>query len=79
MTTNMIERVVEHGGGHVSVHRSIEYNNGHDNNILCLDIKDGKAIGASYKFGGVSSFGGGQIKLEELARFKALLNSFTEL
>lgn len=75
----IIERVVERGGGHVSIHRSIEYNNGHDNNIVCLDINDGKVIGASYKFGGVSSFGGGQLKVEELRRFKVLLNSFTEL
>lgn len=75
----IIERVVEHGGGHVSIHRSIEYNNGHDNNILCLDINEGKVIGGSYKFGGVSSFGGGQMKLDELVRFKALLNSFPEL
>lgn len=75
----IIERVVEHGGGHIGVTRSIEYNNGHDNTLITMDIHEGRAIGASFKFSGMSSFGGGQMKLEELARFKQLLNSFPEL
>lgn len=75
----IIERIVNHGGGHIGVTRSIEYNNGHDNTLITMDICDGRAIGASFKFSGMTSFGGGQMKLEELARFKQLLNSFPEL
>lgn len=75
----IIERVIPQGGEHMTVHHSIEYNNGHDNNLVSVDFNAGKVIGASYKFGGVSSFGGGLAKVEELRRFKALLNSFPEL
>ncbi|QYN80265.1 hypothetical protein [Kosakonia phage 305] len=75
----IIERIAEHGDGHIGVTRSIEYNNGHDNTLLTMDIVNGRAIGASFKFSGMSSFGGGEMKLEELRRFKHLLNSFPEL
>ena len=75
----IIERIVNHGGGHIGVTRSIEYNNGHDNTLITMDIHEGRAIGASFKFSGMSSFGGGLLTLEELARFKQLLNSFPEL
>lgn len=73
------KRVIPQGGEHVTVHHSIEYNNGHDNNLVSVDFYGDEIIGASYKFGGVSSFGGGKMKVEELRRFKALLNSFPEL
>lgn len=73
------EKVLEYGGGFTTVKRSIEFNNGHDENTLTVDYQNRKIVGASYKFGGVQSFGGGQSKLEELARFKQLLNSFPDL
>lgn len=73
------EKVNDFGGGFVTVKRAIDYNNGNDENSLMIDFQDGKIIGASYDFGGVLSMGGGYYKVEELARFKALLNSFTEL
>lgn len=75
----IIERIVNHGDVHIGVTRSIEYNNGHDNTLITMDIVNGRAICASFKFNGMSSFGGGQMKLDELSRFKQLLNSFPEL
>lgn len=73
------EKVTDYGGNFLTVRRSVAYNNSNDENTLTLDFANGEVVGTSYDFGGIRSSGGGQLKLEELRRFKALLNSFEEL
>ncbi|AKU43754.1 hypothetical protein CPT_Merlin108 [Citrobacter phage Merlin] len=73
------EKVLDYGSRFQSIKRTIEYNNGHDENMLMVDFDNGEAVGASFKFNGTLSCGGGSYKIEELRRFKALLNSFEEL
>ena len=75
----IIEKVLDYGSRFQSIKRTIEYNNGHDENMLMVDFDNGEVVGASFKFGGTLSCGGGSYKIEELRRFKALLNSFPEL
>lgn len=75
----IIEKVLDYGSRFQSIKHTIEYNNGHDENMLTVDFDNGEVVGVSFKFGGTLSCGGGSYKIEELRRFKALLNSFPEL
>ena len=73
------EQVLDYGSRFQSIKRTIEFDNGREENMLMLDFDNGLVVGASFKFNGTLSCGASSYKVEELRRFKHLLNSFPEL
>ncbi|QPI14028.1 hypothetical protein MYO4S_00277 [Serratia phage 4S] len=60
--------------------RVIKYGNRDRNEtMLRLEICDGKLFSSAFKFNGGHTVSSGSGCIEELRRFKALLNSFPEL
>lgn len=61
------KRVIKHG------------NRDRNETMLRIEICNGELMSSSYKFNGIHSVSSGRQCIEELRRFKALLNSFPEL
>lgn len=75
----MINETVFDYGSMSTVQRSIEHPDERASTMLAFDIKDGKFIGVTFEFNGTRCCSTSKSTIEELARFKQLLNSFVGL